>query len=480
MAGNAKSILAGEDYQHLHSWVRVLELLDGDIVERVHVEDSCGTHYDDITVWRRGDFPPQFIQVKWRESESATFSTSELTKASGRRRSLLEKAYKSWAELAGGGTTNAELVLISNASWHDPAAEGLIKNERLSDDFITGGLYLCLRDTWIEHIDTDQARFAAFARCMRFRFGESGFDGVAVLARERLRRLGLQFDQNALLAGVSIVRDAIRNDDGEFDRARVDRVVSERNLSAQIRTTSVSFVTIATSPDRQRSDYELDLRDKFQLVGDVRGHRLRDGVCWDSLAEELRQFREKVRSEGASSRLRAFGKSRLGPWFAFGHTFSQVAGYRIEVEHYGGFWVAGGDQQSDLEVVAVETDDARPADINVVAISVTNDVMPAVAAQLEERDLDARILHISLSGGLGPEALRDGADATRLALRARTAIREFSSRATSTTVVTELYYSGPAPGAAILGHYFNALGTDLTVMEFDRGRYLPTFTLPTA
>lgn len=480
MAGNAKSILAGEHYQHLHSWFHIVGLLDGDMIERVHVEDSCGVHYDDITVWPRRGNPPEFIQVKWRESEDATFSTSELTKAKGRRRSLLQKAYKSWDQLNDGDTPQTELVLISNAAWHDPEVGGIIKNERLTDHFVLGKLHSDLRDSWIDHLETDDTQFRRFARCMRFQFGASGFDGITKLARERLRRLGLRFDDVALADGVSIVREAIRSGDGQFDHDRVAHLVRDRSLRARDRTTRVSFVTVANSQDEHHPDYELDWRDCFERAGGTPGHRLRDGFDWNSLAGELNRFADTIRASGACSRLQVFGKSRIAPWFAFGHTFAQVAGYRLEVEHYGSFWIAGDAKRSKQEVIVEESGDGTLADIAAVAISVTNDVRPMVAASLEERDLSARLLHISPSGGSGAEALTDGSDATRLALAAKQAIRKFSSKFPSSSRPAELYYSGPAAGAAILGHYFNALGTDLTVMEFDRQRYFPTFTLASA
>src|SRR3954451_18188434 len=102
MANQSGARLAGDDYQHLLSWLYLLELkLRGSRLKVVKVEDPDAGFADDITLEYESSAPEPdlFLQIKYHVDHRSQYSTDFLLEAKGAGRSLLRKLYESWRTL---------------------------------------------------------------------------------------------------------------------------------------------------------------------------------------------------------------------------------------------------------------------------------------------------------------------------------------------------------------------------------------------
>ena len=101
-------------------------------------------------------------------------------------------------------------------------------------------------------------------------------------------------------------------------------------------------------------DFVLDWRRHFEGRPDLKGHQLKDPRNWNKkLLPELRSVLTYVRKTTNCRLVRARGLARLSAWFAFGYTFSEVAGYTIEVQQQQDLWRTDAPPTSGLRVIPV-------------------------------------------------------------------------------------------------------------------------------
>ncbi|MGA8810702.1 MAG: hypothetical protein WB973_22745, partial [Thermoanaerobaculia bacterium] len=217
MANQVAARLAGDDYQHLLAWLRMLELLmPNSQVRSVAVEDPDAAFVDDVTTLYEvtADRPDEFLQVKYHVDQRGQYSSDLfLEKKAEGGRSLLQKFFVTWKLLTKDPTRRVELRLISNWVWSptDDLA-GCIqgKDTALSAEFFTAGTKSKigqLRERWRAHLDVEPAEFRAFAQTLRLRLGFDCVDEVLDRVAERMMFLRLKSDPASLLVAVGIVRD---------------------------------------------------------------------------------------------------------------------------------------------------------------------------------------------------------------------------------------------------------------------------------
>ena len=156
--------LAGDDYQHLLSWLYLLGLImPGSRFKAVRVEDREAGFADDITVRQEpdADEPDQLIQVKYHVDHRQQYSTQVLLSAPPGSRSLLRKLYESWRTL-GRRRRPVEIRLVSNWAWaaEDPVPSVIRGNDNgLSAAFFTASPRSAVgkaRARWREHLDVTE------------------------------------------------------------------------------------------------------------------------------------------------------------------------------------------------------------------------------------------------------------------------------------------------------------------------------------
>lgn len=500
MANQVAAALAGHDYQHLFAWREALDLLrPRKGVLDVRVEDEEALSVDDVTVRYvpGAGQPGRFFQVKYHVDQRDAYSTDVLMqKRTASGTSLLQKFWRTYQGLATRSAGPFELALISNWGWDvkDPFVGAVDGDDgRIKEDFLdaTPGSDLGkVRARWREHLGATDAEFAPFVRALRIRHGYYCWrelrDGVA----ERMENLGLHHDKAALHTATGIVREWIKRGPSVIDAEVMQSVIAHHRLvlpAEAERATTVVMNTIATPRLEVAPDFTLDWCDRFEGEPGRRGRQLLDPKEWNGrLLPELRVVERRIKEETTDRLIRARGAARLSPWIAFGATFSEVAGYIIEVEQR----LSGGrverwrsDVPASVDFVLEEVSLAEladpvlsgPADVLAVGISVTDDVQADVVRHLQNHGLASRLLFLRPRGGSSPGVLRGPGDATSLAEQAKRMIRRAVREATARRVL--LYYCGPMSGACFIGHRLNAVASEIVLMEDQQPGYAPSFIL---
>ncbi|MCZ2073599.1 MAG: SAVED domain-containing protein [Bryobacterales bacterium] len=256
-------------------------------------------------------------------------------------------------------------------------------------------------------------------------------------------------------------------------------------LASEERCVTVHMNTIGERMYDLEPDYTLDWRKYFGGQPGLRGHRLKNAANWNKkLLPELRSTLEEIRSAAPCKLVRVRGLARLSAWFAFGFTFSEVAGYTIEVEQQDQHWRTDAAPATDLlvepygEAEAVDEDGAVGSGATVACgISVTGDLEQDVRVHLRtvEAGSASRVLFLRPNRQLGRDCLRSAADAVALARGVKEQLRSFVKRSGATRVL--LYYFGPLSGACFIGHQLNAVCREVQVMEDQQPGYAPSFLL---
>lgn len=487
MANQVAARLAGDDYQHLYAWWHVLGLQIPHLqLAEVWIEDERAGSFDDVT---RHYIPTSgrasdFVQVKYHVDQRRAYSTEVLLERTSGS-SLLQKFYRTWQKLRATGA-EPRLTLYSNWSWDsaDPLC-GCINGEdgSFTAEFLTASPRReigKLREQWIAECGASVCDFAAFARCLRLQLGSTNVAAeVSERAAERMLHLGLRHDDSALKLACSTVRAWITRGVQKVTREGLDAVIADLGLRAapQERTVTVYMETIKKRRFDLPPDYLLDWRPHFSGSEYERGHVVLDPSAWNErMLPELQALEEQVNRERAPRVIRARGLSRLSAWFAFGRTFSRVAGYEIEVQQGAALWRTDVARSKDFKLVVKRAPppDRKAAQL-AVGLSVTGSLSADVQHYLDLIAFGGELLLLEPNCGPSREVFGNAGDVVAFANEAKRTIR----RAVDDTGATELllFYFGPLSGACFLGHDLNALGAQVIVMEDQSPGYAPSFRL---
>jgi hypothetical protein len=489
MANQAAARLAGDDYQHLVGWLYLLELLiPARRVRQVTVEDPDAGFVDDVTVvYEPGSpEPDRFVQVKYHVDQRGLYSTDAFLAAKAGGRSLLRKFYDSWGALRSRTGREVELRLVTNWTWDpDDPVRRCIRGEdnALSERFCTAPAGTAVgkaRRRWREHLSVAEDEFRAFAETIRLRLGFDCAEELEERVSERMLHLGLRHDRAALLTGAGIVRTLIKEGRRNLARSDIEALLAEHELhlppSAEPATT-VYLWTVKEQHAEIPPDYLIDWRQHFEGDERKRGHAVLDPAVWNgTMLPELLALEHELNTRSLARLIRARGRARLSPWFAFGHTFSEVAGYTIEVEQQGKLWRTDA-APSDLAVVEHGRERIEGGDPSAVAagISVTGLLEADVGADLRATHTAGAVLYLRPDRELGRDCFVSAADVAAFARGAKERLRAFVKEHGARRLL--LYYFGPLSGACFLGHQLNAVAREVKVMEDQQPGYAPAFVL---
>jgi hypothetical protein len=492
--------LNGDEYQHLYSWWHVLALLRRrDRVTRVRVEDADGGSVDDVTVHHEpgsgepDEFYHYFFQVKYHENQAQHYSAEKFQERKENGRSLLQKFFDTWKKLSADHPgRQIKLHLVSNWSWnHEADKIGRCLNSqegKLSDEFFSCGPQSDIgkvREQWVTHVGASQEEFSKFIASLHLHLGEGSFRQLQQLVSERMEHVGLKHDQNALASGVDIIKVWIRTKQGDITIDVLERVLKERDLyipSPSEPCVTVYLNTIAEGAFDLEPDFVLDWRKHFEGRPDLKGHQLKNPANWNNkLLPELRNVLIDVRRTTKCRLVRARGLARLSAWFAFGYTFSEVAGFTIEVQQQDEHWRTDAPPSPTFSVVSVNGPDgeafAGGSTTVACGISVTGSLDADVRKHISETtgtSISALLL-IRPERELGRNCLQSAADAAALARGAKDLLRSFVKRWSAARLL--LYYFGPLSGACFIAHQLNAVCKEVQIMEDQQPGYAPAFLL---
>ncbi len=498
MANQVAARLKGDDYQHLYAWQFVLELLmPKKKVRRVTIEDALAGSMDDVTIQHEIGtlIPDEFHQVKYHVDQRDVYSSdSVITPARPGETSLLGKFWSSWNLLRSQDPKRTiELHLTSNWTWSPedklrPLIDG--QDNSIKEEFLTATPLSNvgkLRKKWQTALKADDADFADFVRSLRLRLGFDCTQELEKRVAERMDNLHLRSDTAALLVVTGIVREWVKAGTQALSREDVEQTLQAHSLylpDDSEQCVTVYLTTIKAQKFDIAPDHVIDWRDYFVGEPNKRGHKLKDPTNWnDVLLPEIQALETQV-NEGTECRLiRVRGLSRLSAWFAFGHCFSEVARYTIEVDQLGNLWRTDAVANPTFQVVAANNGQLPDGEILdgegdtvAVGISVTGLIDEDVRAYLSERkEKVASLLLIRPTRNLGRECLQSASDVVALADGVKELTRTFVKRWKARRLL--VFYFGPLSGACFLGHRLNAVCQEVQIMEDQQPSYAPSFIL---
>jgi hypothetical protein len=459
-------------------------------VARVQVEDPLAWSVDDVTVTRSpgARLPDEFFQVKYHVDQRKAYSTDGLLETNGGT-SLLQKLWNTYRALCDRRSENVELNLVSNWAWDPNDAFGrCISGEDGSVTerfFAEGGRSDVgrVRARWLAHLGLGEGDLRPFVRTLRFRLGHSSAQDLRERVAEAMAYRGLQHDENALLLAVGVVRGWITTGTGPIDRGLMEQVLAERRLRLPEPPQANALVAMntITSPFLDVApDYLLDWTSLFQGSAGRKGHQLLDPEGWNSrLLPEMQDVERRIKTQTPARLIRLQGAARLAPWIALGHTFPEVGGYILEVEHRATKWRTDTTPSTSFQLIETPLEQGNsatgPSDVIAVGLSVTDRVEGDLAAFLSANPLAGQVRTFAPSGGTSSSALASAGDASAFAQQAKQLVREAVRNAGAKRVL--LFYCGPATGACFLGHWLNAVAREIVIMEYQQPGYAPTFTL---
>jgi hypothetical protein len=496
MANQVAARLGGDDYQHLYSWLYVLELrMPAKQVGRVRVEDEDAGSIDDITVqYESGsDTPSRYYQIKFHVDQRRAYSTESLIDHAPTARSLLRKMFDSWRRLVTARpTVPVELYLVSNWAWD--SADKLKscisgRNGALTDDFSEAGPKSdigALRQRWQSHLGIPTEEFIRFSRTIRFRLGAASWEELKDRVAERMANLGLKSDETTLVLVAGIVREWIKANQNEVTREVLEKTVMVHDLQlpqGDQPSVTVYLTTIKEQRFEIAPDYALDWRDYFVGSPGMRAHAVKNPTDWnDVLLPQLWTLEKLINGNTSCRFVRVRGLARLSAWFAFGYVFSEVNRYTLEVDQHGALWRSDVTPSTDLRLVTC--DQRYPEGERVdgegttvaVGISVSGLLDADVTKHLASRsEKVVALLLLRPDRELNRFCLRGAADAVALADAVKTTVREFVKRWEAQRLL--LYYFGPLSGACFIGHRLNAVCREIVIMEDQQPGYAPSFVL---
>jgi len=490
MANQVAARLAGDDYQHLVAWDHLLELLiPSRRVRWVTVEDPDAGSVDDVTTIYEPDShrPDRFLQVKYHVDQRDQYSTESFLAAKPKSRSLLQKFYDSWSQLRRTPNRPVEIRLVTNWVW-DPTDHLrdciLGSNNALSEDFFastSGSAVGKARLQWQQHLGVDDDPFRDFVGALRLRLGFDCAQELEERVSERMHNLQLRHDHTALLVGTGIVRDLIKQRRHTLTKSDVEQLLKEHDLYLPAdaeASTAVYITTVKTQRFDLPPDYHLDWRAHFEGDEQKRGHAVLDPSAWNETMLPALQTLEADLNAALTTRLiRARGLARLSAWLAFGHTFSDVARYILEVDQQGALWRTDAQASTDFKLREHARELIEDGDASAVAvgISVTGVLEDAVRTHLSASREARALLLLRPDRELGRECLRSAGDVVAFARDAKDHLRAFVSEHGARRLL--LFYFGPLSGACFLGHQLNAVAREIQVMEDQQPGYAPSFLL---
>lgn len=487
MANQVAARLAGDEYQHLTSWLHVLDLKrPRRNVREVTIEDENAGSADDVTVRHEtgSSRPDTFYQIKFHVDQRGTYSSAVLTESKGNGSSLLQKLFATWKMLAS-ESSHVAIRFVSNWSWDPEDKAGATfsgRDNTIKDEFFDAGPKSDLgkvRLSWEQHLRASSEDFTKFCKSLHFDLGATCFDERVERVSDQMENLGLRCDEAGLKIAVGIVREWIRKGTQRIDLQTLDEAIERHGLKKAPdaeRCVTVVMTTIKAQRIDVEPDYLLDWRDHFAGPEFEKGHALKPGEHWEKdLLPQLRAVEGAVSADTGCRLVRARGLARLSAWFAFGRTFSENARYVIECDQQGDLWRSNAIPSSDFQLIRSEATGSQGSRELFVGISITTDIEPAVREYAEQLGFEGSMVLLAPSFPLGRDCLRSANDAVALARQAKDLIRnEIRSNAIQSV---SLFYAGPLSGACFIGHVLNSMGAPIQVMEYQEPGYAPAFTI---
>lgn len=503
--------LSGDDFQHLYSWWLVLMLkIEDEKVTQVIVEDKNARSVDDVTVtniitedqdsiddvtikYKTGTIvPDRFYQVKYHIDQRSAYSAQELIKPIKKKESQLQKFWYTWQHLRQENPDRAiELYLVSNWTWGQDALGKWVGGQKDSiyvDGFLDPHApkdIKTIKESWQNHLQAKDQEFRAFIGCLHFRLGYSASVLVNEQVVERMRHLKLKTEIENLASSSTIVRSWIKNYQNVITLDILNAALKEYKLYLPIEEERCLTIYIESIEERayfRKADHRLMWRKYFLEIEKLGGHQLKNPDNWNErLLPQLYNLKDKIRKETDCRFIRAYGQARLSCWFAFGFTFSEVAGYEIEVDQHKKIWRTDTEPSDTFSLLITNPQDStygemldEGGDTVALGISISASLDKSVRKYLDQRQEKVSALLLLAQPELGRH-LQEASEVTALAKQVKEHVKKLIECWNAKKIL--IFYQGPFSGACFIGHRFNAIPAEIQIMEDQNPGYAPSFLL---
>lgn len=469
LRGASAARQAGDDFQHLVAWNRILHALPEERgLIAVEVEALDVGNVDDVVI-RSSTQPDEFTQVRYGVDLQHPIGINYLTKVKGTGTSLLAKFHMAWTQL-GGPAQRPALQLVTNkladptdsllryvdgrTSTLAPALRGASPNSPLAQ----------IRSDLANHLSVGESEIIELFDDLRFRLG-CHYANEFEHAEFMMLASGLRHDPIGVRAGIDLVRQWVLNGRRKLDTVEVHREIEAAGLPATEPWTTLLIQAIDHDVHAHDAEVALDLVEFYEGDEPVNRRRVRPG----GYAAMHSQIRNAAKHLRADRRLRVMvtGSMRLATWFAAGEALSEVAGYSVLCGRPHQTW--SSDPQALPGNVEVRTRPFGSGSAVAVALAFAADPTDDVESFIGLAGLNpSAIVTIGPPNG---ERITDGGHANACAAAIKHAVRATLRQHDAHEV--HLFLAAPAGLALLLGHGWNrvaptTLWEDLGVDGYER------------
>jgi hypothetical protein len=477
--------IRGDDYQHLFAWCQVLRALQsGSDIIAVGIEDpdpaTCNA--DDVTVYHREE-RDEFYQVKSSVDAHALANCAWLTNPSRTGGpSMLQQLHKAWQALSR-NRNRPRLAIVTNrlVDHTDPilvlrdGRDGSIARqlETLAQRS-SGGKK---RRELAAHLYVSETDLIEFFQDVQFTLGKlhGEWEEHAALL---MYALGLRFDDRALKAGVSTVRQWVTGAKRRLTVEEIRHEVDHLDLQAGQPAAILLVQALEYDPLPEGATVALNWVDLYQGEEPRTRRKLYDNRLWNErLRPEVQHAVRQLRAQGYR-RVLVRGYMRLPSWFTIGTELGKTAGFEVISFQGEQEWASNG-EYGDFPV-SVTRDEILRGRSNDLAlgVSLATDLSEDVLSYLGSAIPSVgRYINLAPTSGPSNSAIHNSTEARGWALKTRDLVR---------CIVREhkpeklhLFLAAPKSAVLLLGHLWDRL--PYTQLYEDQGvsaGYLPSFLIP--
>lgn len=472
--------MAGDDFQHLFTWLHALRLLrTRDDLTKIEFEVDDAGNVDDLVVHSR-EAPATYHQVKFARDQShlLTFEwMSDALRKGGK--SLLQRFQESYRALTKAGVP-PEMTLYTNRqiAGDDPMMSKLdgvtdLLTPRLTEAK-SGSAAGRARADWARHLGVSEEDLLDMLSHLQIKAGRDSLGDVRQTCCILAENVGLRGDLEVVALGCAEIRRMITEGVRELDGDDVREIAKARGLLSDVRRGSLLVQAIARDAFPEAATANVDWVELFEGNEPRERRQVRDPDSWQVMRNELKDAAAVIHNEGYDEVL-VDGAFRLSTGFLVGAELSDVAGYTVAVRGREGLWESSGDRGA-VEVVPQHHELSHGPDL-AIGLSIAGDLSEDVFSYVEAADLPvAAFINLEPKGGTGREALGSAKEARGFVDAALDQVRELTSQVEGTL---HLFQFGPVGAAVLLGHLWNRVPPTQLYDDLGPGRgYTPTFSIP--
>jgi hypothetical protein len=473
--------LAGDDYQHILTWIHALKLLliEGGVTKIEFEADNAG-NVDDLVV-QRADGPTLYHQIKFVVSQKDPLTHEWFTTPPPKaKRSPLQRFHESYSKLTAADGTPPEMALHTNRlpAPGDPILALVSGTDcklvpRLAAER-SGSAAGKLRKAWAEHLGISEPDLLAFLGSLAIRSGRDALDDLQEQCAWAMRAVGYRADAATLLAVVGALRELIRKGRRELDADAVRTLANSLQLLASPPRATLLVQALVADPWPETATASVDWVDLFEGEDAGTRRQLKDPSGWnDRLKPELSCAVERIRRARLTD-VDVRGTMRLATGLLVGQQLSEVGGFKVAAMGREGEWASDGER----ETVPIEQESihiGQGEDV-AVALAISQPIRDDVVSYIRTQNLPVgQLVVYTPPGGPSRDAIKTPADGVGLAAATSAALREETRNHRGDVHV---FQACPLTFSIIVGHLWNRMPRTVIYEDLGPGAgYSATFSI---